>query len=112
MPPEPAAALTPARFKPPAIDARMPSRVPGVMALRYSLAGGAEAGDAIEVVKPVTVAGKDAGRLPIRIDGNAQVFVQASRVAAILAAHVEAGGGRTAGAVEEELVERDAGAGA
>jgi hypothetical protein len=65
----------------------MPSRVPGVMALRYSLAGGAEAGDAIEVVKPVTVAGKDAGRLPIRIDGNAQVFVQASRVAAILAAH-------------------------
>jgi hypothetical protein len=63
------------------------ARMPGVIALRYSLAGGAEAEDAIEVAKPVTVAGRDAGRLPIRIDGNAQVFAQGSRVAALLAAH-------------------------
>ncbi|MDP3674875.1 MAG: hypothetical protein Q8R44_07245 [Novosphingobium sp.] len=62
------------------------SKVPGVIALSYSLTGGAEAGDAIEVNKPVSIAGADAGRVPIRIDGNAKVYAQGKRLAAIIAA--------------------------
>ena len=67
--------------------ARMPrAKVPGVIALSYSLAGGANAGDAIEVEKAVTFRGADAGRIPLRIDGNAKVFALGSRLAAIIAA--------------------------
>ena len=62
------------------------SRVPGVIALSYSLAGGANAGDAIEIDKPVSIAGTDAGRVPIRIDGNAKVYAQGKRLAALIAA--------------------------
>lgn len=62
------------------------AKVPGVIALNYSLAGGANAGDAIEVEKPVTFRGADAGRIPLRIDGNAKVFALGSRLAAIIAA--------------------------
>lgn len=62
------------------------SKVPGVIALSYSLTGGAEAGDAIEVDKPVSIAGTDAGRVPIRIDGNAKVYAQGKRLAAIITA--------------------------
>ena len=60
-------------------------KVPGVIALSYSLAGGASAGDAIEVEKPVTFRGADAGRIALRIDGNAKVFALGSRLAAIIA---------------------------
>ena len=62
------------------------SKVPGVIALSYSLAGGANAGDAIEIDKPVSIAGTDAGRIPIRIDGNAKVYAQGKRLAALIAA--------------------------
>ena len=62
------------------------AKVPGVIALSYSLAGGANAGDAIEVEKSVTIGGTDAGRIPLRIDGNAKVFALGSRLAAIIAA--------------------------
>jgi hypothetical protein len=62
------------------------AKVPGVIALSYSLAGGANAGDAIEVDKPVSFAGTDAGRIPIRIDGNAKVYAQGKRLAALIAA--------------------------
>ena len=62
------------------------AKVPGVIALSYSLAGGANAGDAIEVEKAVTFRGADAGRIPLRIDGNAKVFALGSRLAAIIAA--------------------------
>lgn len=62
------------------------SKVPGMMALRYSLAGGAAAGDAIEVEKPVSIGGTDAGRIALRIDGNARVYALGSRLAAIIAA--------------------------
>lgn len=62
------------------------SKVPGVIALSYNLAGGAGAGDAIEVEKQVTFHGADAGRIPLRIDGNAKVFALGSRLAAIIAA--------------------------
>lgn len=62
------------------------SKVPGVIALSYSLAGGATAGDAIEIDKPVSIAGADAGRIPIRIDGNAKVYAQGKRLAALIAA--------------------------
>lgn len=60
--------------------------VPGIIALSYSLAGGANAGDAIEIDKPVSIAGVDAGRVPIRIDGNAKVYAQGKRLAAIISA--------------------------
>lgn len=67
--------------------ARTPrSKVPGVIALNYSLAGGATASDSIEVEKSVTFRGADAGRIPLRIDGNAKVFALRSRLAAIIAA--------------------------
>ena len=62
------------------------SKVPGIIALSYSLAGGANAGDAIEIDKPVSIAGADAGRVPIRIDGNAKVYAQGKRLAALIAA--------------------------
>ena len=62
------------------------SKVPGVIALSYSLAGGANAGDAIEIDKPVSIAGTDAGRVPIRIDGNAKVYAQGKRLAELIAA--------------------------
>ena len=58
----------------------------GLIPLNYSLAGGADAGDAIEVEKPVTVGGSDAGRIALRIDGNARVYALGSRLAAIIAA--------------------------
>ena len=61
-------------------------KVPGIIALSYSLAGGANAGDAIEIDKPVSIAGADAGRVPIRIDGNAKVYAQGKRLAALIAA--------------------------
>ena len=60
-------------------------RIPGVIALKYNLAGGAEASDAIELDKPVVVGGAEAGRIALRIDGNARVFVAGRRVAALLA---------------------------
>ena len=60
-------------------------KVPGVMALNYSLAGGPRAGDAIELDKPVSIGGTDAGRIPLRIDGNAKVYALGSRLAAIIA---------------------------
>ena len=62
------------------------AKVPGVIALNYSLAGGSNAGDAIELDKPVSIAGTDAGRIPIRIDGNAKVYAQGKRLAALIAA--------------------------
>ena len=62
------------------------TKVPGIIALSYSLVGGANAGDAIELDKPVSIAGVDAGRVPIRIDGNAKVYAQGKRLAAIIAA--------------------------
>ena len=58
----------------------------GLIPLSYSLAGGADAGDAIEVEKPVMVGGSDAGRIALRIDGNARVYALGSRLAAIIAA--------------------------
>ena len=61
-------------------------KVPGIIALSYSLAGGANAGDAIEIDKPVSIAGIDAGRIPIRIDGNAKVYAQGKRLAALIVA--------------------------
>lgn len=67
--------------------ARTPrSKVPGVIALNYSLVGGANASDSIEVEKSVTFRGADAGRIALRIDGNAKVFALGSRLAAIIAA--------------------------
>jgi hypothetical protein len=69
---------------PTAARARL-SKVPGVIALNYSLAGGANAGDSIEVDKPVSIAGADAGRIPIRIDGNAKVYAQGKKLAAMIA---------------------------
>ncbi|QGN54365.1 hypothetical protein [Novosphingobium sp. Gsoil 351] len=62
------------------------SKVTGVMALSYSLAGGANAGDAIEVDKAVSIDGVDVGRVPIRIDGNAKVYAQGKKLAALIAA--------------------------
>ena len=62
------------------------TRIPGLIALSYNLGGGAEAGDAIEVDKPVSIAGADAGRIALRIDGNARVYAQGKRLAAIIAA--------------------------
>ena len=61
-------------------------RVAGVIPLNYSLAGGASAGDAIEVEKPVTIGGEAAGRIALRIDGNAKVFVAGRGLSALLAA--------------------------
>ncbi len=58
----------------------------GVIALNYSLAGGANAGDAIELDKPISIAGADAGRVPIRIDGNARVYALGKRLAEVIAA--------------------------
>jgi hypothetical protein len=60
-------------------------KVTGVMALNYNLAGGPLAGDAIEVDKAVTVGHVDAGRIALRIDGNARVYALGSRLAAIIA---------------------------
>lgn len=71
---------------PTAASATPRSKVPGVMALSYSLAGGANAGDAIEIDKPVSIAGADAGRVPIRIDGNARVYALGKRLAEVIAA--------------------------
>jgi hypothetical protein len=62
------------------------ARMPGVIALDYNLSGGAQAGDAIELDKPVVVAGAEAGRIVLRIDGNARVYAQGRRVVALLAA--------------------------
>ena len=61
-------------------------KVAGLMRLSYNLAGGAEAGDAIEIDKPVSIAGADAGHIPIRIDGNAKVYALGKRLAALIAA--------------------------
>ena len=62
------------------------TKVPGIIALSYNLAGGPKAGDAIEIDKPVSIAGADAGRIPIRIDGNAKVYAQGKKLAALIAA--------------------------
>ena len=70
----------------PTVARQARAKVPGIIALSYSLAGGANAGDAIEIDKPVSIAGADAGRVPIRIDGNAKVYAQGKRLAAIIAA--------------------------
>lgn len=70
---------------PPVARAAPRAKVPGIIALNYSLAGGAAAGDAIEIDKPVSIAGVDAGRIPIRIDGNAKVYAQGKRLAALIA---------------------------
>ena len=61
-------------------------KVSGIIALSYSLAGGSDAKDAIEIDKPISIAGVDAGRVPIRIDGNAKVYAQGKRLAALIAA--------------------------
>jgi hypothetical protein len=66
-------------------------KVPGVLALNYSLAGGPRAGDAIEVEKPLSIGQAEAGRIPLRIDGNAKVYALGSRLAAIIAAQSGAG---------------------
>ena len=65
-------------------------RVAGVIPLNYSLAGGAAAGDAIEVEKPVTIGGEAAGRIALRIDGNAKVFVAGRELSALIAANAGA----------------------
>ena len=70
----------------PTVARQARTKFPGIIALSYSLAGGANAGDAIEMDKPVSIAGADAGRVPIRIDGNAKVYAQGKRLAAIIAA--------------------------
>lgn len=62
------------------------ANVPGIIAVHYNLVGGATAGDAIEIDKPVSIAGADAGRVPIRIDGNAKVYAQGKKLAALIAA--------------------------
>lgn len=62
------------------------TKVPGIIALSYNLAGGPKAGDVIEIDKPVSIAGADAGRIPIRIDGNAKVYAQGKKLAALIAA--------------------------
>lgn len=77
--------LTAASTLPVAVRTAPRAKVPGVISLSYSLAGGANAGDAIEIDKPVSIAGTDAGRVPIRIDGNARVYAQGKRLAAIIA---------------------------
>ena len=61
-------------------------KVPGVISLSYNIAGGANAADAIEVEKLVSIGKTDAGRIPLRIDGNAHVFALGSRLAEIIAA--------------------------
>jgi len=92
VPSEPAAISAPpielaaAQSAPSAPPRALRAKVPGMIALSYSLAGGANAGDAIEVEKPVSVGGTEAGRIPLRIDGNAHVFALGSRLAAIIAA--------------------------
>lgn len=82
------------------------SKVAGVIALSYSLAGGAESGDAIEVDKPVSIAGADAGRIALRIDGNAKVFVEGKRLAAIIAA--QSGEQAVPGGLGEDFVSLEA----
>ena len=77
-------------------------RVTGVMPLNYSLAGGAAAGDAIEVEKPVTIGGEVAGRIALRIDGNAKVFVAGRGISALLAA--KAGAAAVPKALGDEFV--------
>ena len=84
--PEPIAIAAVTSLPVPTVARTPRSKVPGVIALNYSLAGGANAGDAIEVEKSVTFGGADAGRIPLRIDGNAKVFALGSRLAAIIAA--------------------------
>ena len=82
------------------------AKVPGVIALSYSLAGGANAGDAIEVEKSVTIGGTDAGRIPLRIDGNAKVFALGSRLAAIIAA--QSGAAAVPEGLEKDFVSLEA----
>ena len=91
--PQPSAAPEPAQVAaastlpvPTAAPAAPRSKVPGLIALSYNLSGGAAAGDAIEVDKPVSIAGADAGRIALRIDGNSRVYAQGKRLAAIIAA--------------------------
>ena len=84
--PEPAELAVASSLPVPTVARTVPrGKVPGVIALSYSLAGGASAGDAIEVEKAVTFRGADAGRIALRIDGNAKVFALGSRLAAIIA---------------------------
>lgn len=81
-----AAPSVPPTEAPPTQAAVPPAKVAGMIPLRYSLAGGASAADAIEVEKPVSVGGTDAGRIALRIDGNARIYALGSRLAAIIAA--------------------------
>ena len=69
----------------PAPTAARRAKVPGVIALSYNLAGGPQAGDAIEVDKEVSVGATEAGRISLRIDGNAKIYALGSRLAAIIA---------------------------
>ena len=69
----------------PAPTAARRAKVPGVIALSYNLAGGPQAGDAIEVDKAVSVGAAEAGRISLRIDGNAKIYALGSRLAAIIA---------------------------
>jgi hypothetical protein len=82
------------------------TKVPEIIALNYSLAGGAGAGDAIEVGKSVTIRGVDAGRIALRIDGNAKVFALGSRLAAIIAA--QSGQAAVPQGLEEDFVSLEA----
>lgn len=91
-PDELAAVAVEPEMHPEATVVRVGSRgkVQGVIPLNYSLAGGADAGDAIEVEKPVTIGDRDAGRIALRIDGNARVYALGSRLATIIAAQLGA----------------------
>ena len=80
-------AAAPVQNPPVASNPARGARLAGVIALDYNLSGGAFAGDAIELDKPVSVDGADAGRIALRIDGNARVYAQGRRVAALLARH-------------------------
>jgi hypothetical protein len=83
----PVALAAPSTLPVPTVARAAPrGKVAGLMRLSYNLAGGAEAGDAIEIDKPVSIAGVDAGHIPIRIDGNAKVYAQGKRLAALIAA--------------------------
>jgi hypothetical protein len=89
-PVEPSVEASPASriTAPPTVPRSPPGpKLAGVIALDYNLSGGAQAGDAIELDKPVSVGGADAGRIALRIDGNARVYAQGRRVAALLARH-------------------------
>lgn len=81
------------------------AKVAGLIPLSYNLAGGAKSGDAIEVDKPVSFAGADAGRIPLRIDGNARVYALGSRLAEIIAR--QSGEGAVPKGLDQDFVSLD-----